>query len=80
MQKKSSWIEDDFALLFLYQSNDNLSVYLAFNYANKIEEKEAKLLLSMAHNIGVVCHNVNIKESLSTINNRLEKKTEQRDK
>lgn len=80
LQKQSSWIEDDFALLFLYQSNDNLPVYLAINYANKIEEKEAKLLLSMAHNIGVVCHNVNSKESLSTINDRLEKKTEQGDK
>ena len=80
LQKQSSWIEDDFALLFLHQSNDNLPVYLAFNYANKIEEKEAKLLLSMAHNLGVVCHNVNVKESLSTINDCLEKKIKQRDK
>lgn len=78
LQKQSSQIEDNFALLFLCQSNENSSVYLAFNYVNKIEEEETKLLLNMAHNIKVVCHNISLKDSLSIINNSLEEKVKQR--
>lgn len=78
LQKKSSWIEDDFALLFLCQSNDNSFIYLALNYTNKIEEEEIKLLLNIAHNIEVVCNNICLKESLSTINDNLEEKVKQR--
>jgi signal transduction histidine kinase/response regulator of citrate/malate metabolism len=75
---KNNIIRDGYALLYIGSSENGGLNYLVIIYNNPIENEEEKLLLSLAHNIKIACHNIELSESMSQLNLDLEDKVKQR--
>jgi signal transduction histidine kinase/DNA-binding response OmpR family regulator len=74
---KSNAICNEYALLCIDSGENDLN-YLAIKYNNPIENEEAKLLFSLAHNIQIASQNIELSESMCQLNLDLEDKVKQR--
>jgi signal transduction histidine kinase/CheY-like chemotaxis protein len=76
--KHNNVILDEYALLYIGITENVGLNYLVIIYNNLIENEEAKLLFSLAHNIEIACYNIELSESMSQLNLDLEDKVKQR--
>lgn len=76
--KNNNVILNEYALLYIGSDESGGLNYLVLIYNSPIEDEEAKLILSLAHNIKIARHNLELSESMSQLNVDLEDKVKQR--
>ena len=78
LDKKLNLIHDKYALLYICNNENKGLNYLTLTYGNPIENEEAQLLSSLAHNLKIICNNISLSESMNRLNLDLEEKVRQR--
>ena len=73
-----SAVVDKQALLFIAADDDKRPIYIALEYTQVIEQREAQLLTNLAHNIEIVFRNVSLQEKMANINETLEEQIKER--